>query len=392
MALCLGFFMGQAEAQDFTIRNFPIPISIDGEHVRSGAFLQFEMKNYGVPFSKFSAGKLDPRETVFAELVKGIQRNDPKAVEKVLMPPRVRKPAPDPNGGVVSAPPLPPDKNAEETGAVYRSAFGNLENIDVIAQVLVGSKSLFVWDAKLPGRPRRRAFSVEPDGTSRLVAREVTAAAPADILILSVLEDGVKDPAAYAAVSDPHLRYRQPLAVEGKNKTSHEVALLFGGEPVDFDTFGETPTSDPLLLFYRDVFRAFKAGKQEEFLAGHSAKSQMKFRQWWATMSKDASDGYYARTVSGRFVKFVLNADPVFILFYGQNKGRDWVPGSLGYQYVVRNPANQQYLIANVLSQGFFDDVVGNQDLFDQRVLKGPAAPTAPAKSPAVPKKAVTGK
>jgi hypothetical protein len=84
------------------------------------------------------------------------------------------------------------------------------------------------------------------------------------------------------------------------------------------------------------------------------------------------------------------------------NKGNTWVPGSLSYQYVVKNPQTQQYLISNVLSEGFFDDVIGKNDLFDQRVMKSvstqPKAPATPPKSPAAPpkpaapKKAANGK
>jgi hypothetical protein len=368
-------FTGNAQAQQFTVRNFPIPINIDGEHVRSNIFLQFEMKDYGVPFSKFAGMHLDPREAVFAELIRGLQHNDLKAVEKVLAPQKPRKPEPDEKGGTVLMPEMTPEKNAQDVTTVYRAAFGNFENVDVIAQVQVGSKSLFVWDAKMPGRPRRRAFSVEPDGPTRLVAREVTAANPVDILILSILEDGVKDPIAYAAVADPHLRYRQPLAIEGKNKTPHEVALLFNGQPVDFNAYSETPPTDPLLLFYWNVFTAFKAHKTNEFLAGHSLKSQAKLQQWWKTFTPEAENAYYTTMTAGRWVKFVMDGDPVYVVFYGQKKGADWIVGSLSYQYVLKNPQTQRFLIANVLSQGFFDDVIGKSSLFDQRVLKPPVVP-----------------
>jgi hypothetical protein len=381
--VCLTFFAGNARAQQFTVRNFPVPISIDGEHIRSNAYLQFEMKDYGVPFSKFSAGQLDPRESVFAQLIRGLQKNDPRAVEKVFMPARKRKEAPDEKGGVISSPPMTPAQAAADFTSAYRAAFGNFENIDVIAQILVGSKSLFIWDARMPGRPRRRAFSVEPEGpaaAARLVAREVTAAAPVDILVLSILEDGFKNPSAYVSVADPHLRYRQPLAIEGKNKTVHEVALLFNGEPADFNAFGDTPSNDPLLLFYRGVFQAFKAHKQDEFLAGHSVKSQAKFKQWWKTFNKDAEEAYYTTMTKGRWVKFVMNCDPIYIVFYSQTKGNDWLPGSLGYQYVVKSPETQQYLISNVLSQGFFDDVIEKNNLFDERVFKSPAVPKKASK------------
>jgi hypothetical protein len=398
----LAAFTGQAVAQEFTVRNFPLPISIDGEHVRSNIFLQFEMKNYGTAFSKFAAAKLDPREAMFADLVRGIQGNNPKSIEKFFMPPRPKKVNPDEKGGVISSPPMTPAQAAADVIAVYRSAFGNFENVNIIAQVLVGSRSLFIWDANMPGRPRRRAFAVESEGQpARLVAREVIGS-PVDTLILSIFEDGVKDPAAYAAVADPHLRYRQPLAIEGKNKTQHEIALLFNGEPMDFDAYGETPVSNPLLAFYRKVFTAFKAHKQDEFLAGHSPKSQAKLKAWWKTFDKDAEAGYYSTMLTGRWVKFVMDGDPVYLVFYSLNKGNTWVPGSLSYQYVVRNPQTQQYLISNVMSEGFFDDVIGKNDLFDQRVMKSvstqPKAPATPPKSPAAPpkpaapKKAANGK
>lgn len=396
-------FMGQAVAQEFTVRNFPLPISIDGEHIRSNIFLQFEMKNYGTAFSKFAAAKLDPREAMFADLVRGIQGNNPKSIEKFFMPPRPRKANPDDKSGVISTPPMTPAQAAVDVVNVYRAAFGNFENINIIAQVLVGSRSLFIWDANIPGRPRRRAFAIESEGQpARLVAREVVGS-PVDTLILSIFEDGVKDPAAYAAVADPHLHYRQPLAIEGKNKTAHEVAVLFNGEPMDFDAYGETPVSNPLLAFYRKVFTAFKAHKQDEFLEGHSAKSQTKLKAWWKTFNKDAEAGYYATMLTGRWVKFVMDGDPVYLVFYSPNKGNTWTPGSLSYQYVVKNPQTQQYLISNVMSEGFFDDVMGKNDLFDQRVMKSVSVqgkpPVTPSKSPAAPpkvqstpKKATNGK
>jgi hypothetical protein len=156
---------------------------------------------------------------------------------------------------------------------------------------------------------------------------------------------------------------------------------LFNGEALDFDAFGEGPVSNPVLLFYRDVFTAFKAHKMDMFLAGHSVKSQERLEQWWKTFTKDNEDAYYVTMAKGRFVKFVMGGDPVYILFYSQSKGKDWIVGSLSYQYVVTNPADQQYRIANVLSEGFFDDVIGNNSLFDQRVLKSPVAPVAPKKA-----------
>jgi len=81
----LAALTGQAVAQEFTVRNFPLPISIDGEHVRSNIFLQFEMKSYGTAFSKFTAAKLDPREAMFMDLVRGIQGNNPKSIEKFFI-------------------------------------------------------------------------------------------------------------------------------------------------------------------------------------------------------------------------------------------------------------------------------------------------------------------
>ena len=67
-------------------------------------------------------------------------------------------------------------------------------------------------------------------------------------------------------------------------------------------------------------------------------------------------------------VKFVLNADPIFLVFQAPGSGDNWMPQALSYSYVVREGGS--YKIANFSSMNTLDDFLQNPALFDKNILK----------------------
>jgi hypothetical protein len=71
-------------------------------------------------------------------------------------------------------------------------------------------------------------------------------------------------------------------------------------------------------------------------------------------------------------VKFVLSADPVFIVFEAAAAGNDWKPESLTYSYILHKGG--AYKIANFSFASDLDDFLQNPTFFDKRVLKSASA------------------
>jgi hypothetical protein len=72
-----------------------------------------------------------------------------------------------------------------------------------------------------------------------------------------------------------------------------------------------------------------------------------------------------------RNVKFVLNAEPVFLVFQAPGAGNNWMPENLTYSYVLHEGGT--YKIANFSSVTEIDGFLENPKFFDKRILK--AAP-----------------
>jgi hypothetical protein len=67
-------------------------------------------------------------------------------------------------------------------------------------------------------------------------------------------------------------------------------------------------------------------------------------------------------------VKFVLNADPIFLVFQAHAPGNTWMPQQLTYSYVLREGGT--YKIANFSAMNELDDFLQEPALFDKNILK----------------------
>jgi hypothetical protein len=217
------------------------------------------------------------------------------------------------------------------------------------------------------------------------------------------------DPEHYKPSPNINLRYQYPVPLEGASANAHPVFLEFDGSPMDFpvaDEKVEAPSA--LLKFFRSANLANRNGRNEDFAASFTAKSGGKVKQWQAATEKrreseqknSAGKSPVSTTAAttppttppesakppvpgpssavgppkGANVKFVLNADPVFLVFQAPGLGNDWLPASLAYTYVISEGG--AFKIANFGFGNTLDEVLQDPALFDKRILK-----PAPAKS-----------
>lgn len=346
-----------AAAGEFSLQSLPLPINVDGQRVRSSLYLQLEVKPYGIPLETFLSGLLDTREAIFAQVALTLRTKEYERIRAVWETPQ--------KGGTKASENL----SLENYVDLYREATNNFQKVTVLSQALVGSQSVFLWEAVTERGSLQRAFAVQPGKDNRLTVTPILGDSPVQFQLVYFMEEAVKNPDAYRPVLNHTAKYRYRLPVAGDSE--HPVHLQFDGEFVDFPVFdAAVPPPNPLLGFYRDAYLAYKDRNFERFIALHTAKSQEKLRQWYASMKPEVFEQFYALTVQGRHVSFLLDARPVSIVFYSAEKPEKLTPEVLSYQYLMQGPPPVTPQLTNIFFQSFLDDILRNPQLFDLSTLK----------------------
>src|SRR5271156_1771862 len=151
---------GIALAQEFAAVSVPTPVEVDGQPTHCRLYLKFETRSYNVPFEKFAAGRLDDAQTMFATAVNAIRKNDAAKFGSVWTAPDQMKR----NSQVTVA---LADNSTDSWLKVARSNF-DFDKLTVVAEVLVGSQTMFIWDASTKAGIERNAFYVGLDQKNQL--------------------------------------------------------------------------------------------------------------------------------------------------------------------------------------------------------------------------------
>ena len=142
-------------AQEFAAVSVPLPVEIDGQPTHCRLYLKFETKSYNVPFDKFAAGPMDNAQTMFATAVDAIRKNDAAKFASVwTSPDQMQR-----NSQVTVS---LTDNSTDSWMKVARSNF-DFDKLTVVAEVLVGSQTMFIWDASTRAGIQRNAFYVGLD-------------------------------------------------------------------------------------------------------------------------------------------------------------------------------------------------------------------------------------
>ncbi|HEY3777768.1 MAG TPA: hypothetical protein VGL35_06895 [Rhizomicrobium sp.] len=380
-AALLAAVPGRVFAQKFASVSLPIPVQIDSRQVRCPLYLKLELKRYGTSFDKFSAGPLDKARAMFVTVVQAIRKRDAAEFASVwTSPDQMKRLSRSTTVSLV-------ENSAGNWMDMARSNF-DFGHLTVVAEVLVGSETMFVWEAPTNSGTRRDAFYVGSDEKNRTRVSVVSSNAPVLALIETAFDEaGMPNGRAYEALPNIHLAYHYPIPLAGKgNPGSHPVYLEFDGSPMDFpvgDARVKPPT--PLLAFMRKAALDLRSGNADAFSGNFTPRGRELVKQWLAEIARRNQATRLQRPAAGRNpetagmrsvlesnVKFVLNAAPVFLVFQATAPGNSWKPDSLTYSYVVRERGT--YRIANFSASDDLDDFLQNPALFDKTVLKSPPA------------------
>ena len=181
----------------------------------------------------------------------------------------------------------------------------------------------------------------------------------------------------YTPAKDLKVKFHSVLSLAGKQTPgAHPVAFVFDGTAMNFSVFdtAEAPPS-PLLEFYRSAYLALKKRSFDDYVSKFTPESQRQVKTWTQNLSAANAADYFNALVQARYVKFVLDADPIFLVFYSGDKTDKWTAGSLHCEYVVRDPASKGYKLANFAFTSSLDDILGNPELFNQQSFRQTTAP-----------------
>ncbi len=387
---------------EFKRVSLPVPIRIEGKAIRSKLYLKVEMKTINQPFDQFAAGKTDKAEAMFVKAVQAVRTNDAIAFGSVWT-------APDGMRSVSQSKVVQMGDNGPEGWIKTIRSMFDFDKLTVVAEVLAGPDTMFIWDSQTKDGVLRRALYVGPDKTGNLRVSAPGGTNPVDDLLQSTFVAAQSDPASYAPLPDINLRYQYPIPLEGTAVGVHPVFLDFDGTPMDFPvTDDKVAAPSPLLNFYRTATLAQRDGRNDEFAASFTAKSAEKVKEWQAAKAaaqkrKESEKKEPAKPVAPptatnpaaaaaaekalakmrSHVKFVLNADPVYLVFQAPGQGNDWLPKDLAYTYLVSEGGT--YKIANFGFGNVLDQLLQNPNLFDKRILKPPPAKPVAQKPKVVP-------
>src|ERR1700689_4402537 len=356
---------GIVSAQQFAAVSVPLPVEIDGQPTHCRLYLKFETKTYNVPFEKFAAGRLDNAQTMFTTAVDAIRKNDVAKFASVWTSPDQMKRSSQVTVTLA-------DSSTDSWLKVARSNF-DFDKLTVVAEVLVGPETMFIWDASTRAGIQRDAFYVGLDQKNQLRLSAVSSNSPLEPLILNAFVAAKMYPAVYKPISNLNVGYQYPIPLAGPGDAgAHPVFFEFDGAPMDFPIGDEkikAPT--PLLEFLRNAAFAIRSGKDKSFAGDFTPRSGKTISQWLAATKKRQEASYAtAGLISAMManVKFVLNADPIFLVFQALGSGDNWMPQALSYSYVMREGGT--YKIANFSSMNTLDDFLQNPALFDKNILK----------------------
>jgi len=185
-----------------------------------------------------------------------------------------------------------------------------------------------------------------------------------NVLITDVMQKVAETPADYAPVERPQVKYEYTIPSAGGG---NPVCLGFNGKTYDFDVFGQEPdSSEELLSLYQRAYDALRKGEAKAFAECHTESSAKKFLGWIGQMGAEKFLEYRKEMEdSGRHVVFILDAWPMYIVFYQGSEA-----GDLKYEYLVRDTRTGQLKLTNFTFEGYLDDLLKDPELFIEPFLK----------------------
>ena len=237
----------------------------------------------------------------------------------------------------------------------------------VVCQYMVNHDSLFLWDTNLNQKNYSETLSKDCHSmhlvgqTNNTLALGGGVEEPIADLLVSINQVNRKTPSCFNAVggqTNTSLEFEIPLTFN-----AHPVYLEFNGRKCDFDAFAGLVSKDEVLSFYQKAWQAFRDESSEVFGSFCTESSRKRFNERLSEMKPDVRTAYINNTLAeGRRVFFVLDANPIYIVFYRARTKTGYQP--VRYDYVIRLPGNQGLQLTHIYMEDSLDFLLRDSGLF----------------------------
>ncbi len=382
LVLALNFSIGHASTDCVGGEEvaYPVPIFVDdhSQLVSSGLFIGFSEIRYDRNIDTFSKEELEGNVGSFVRHINSIRYREFADEFKYTLP---ESPFDT----------LDKFKAYREMALKY---YDQLSDVYLIAKVCNGDKDIFFWNAFVKNLPEEKHERVN----SHVFATEFEKGADARFLenpgnpLISVINwvyknnkklklDGIKTP-----IQDFQYKYElgQGMDLNGGLIQGTGISLLFNGSTLGARLSTEEElnlSKNELVRFYATAFNAFRSGDFDEFIEKHTDASKERWRNAFAPYSEDYLY-HWRTTLEERYVIFLMDADPLQILFYvdgytdefeefvrGERDSSSLDPSKylIHHEYFVKE--KDGYLITHAKFDSYLDRVFKNHGLFVENVL-----------------------
>ncbi|WP_146659323.1 hypothetical protein [Anaerohalosphaera lusitana] len=333
--------------------SFAVPVEADQERRKSSVYLRMDYCDFDMLYGEFAEREWEGEaERLFCEVVETIKEKD---LEKGVEISYKR-----------------PEMSGEEKKEFEKSVAGwmrwhvfldgsmegySAEKVYVYRKILAGRDVIFIWgfsESTGRGQKRWRFDFVRDDKTGRLCWNAERKDSGTYDLIRDMMQENCEP------VEDAEFEQNVVLAGAG---TEHEVRLQFRGKEYNHDVFGaEYDGDDEVMAFYDAAQKVFKAGEHEKFAGLYTRFSGKKYLRMREEDRIDRFNGWYDRQLErGKVVRYVMDAEPFYIVFTAGRKGGD----ATRWEYVVRDADSGELKLTNFYVETPFDDVLREPGLFE---------------------------
>jgi hypothetical protein len=352
--------------QDSQTRSFYIPFNVDFQHyVKSSILIKADVKMYGDDycFEEFTLRNHKPYESKMKELILVLHQQD---LEKCRAMSKYHYDASEEEKNLTNF-------MSAGLSKMFRDEIigSNLEHLYVTERFNIGKDALFIWglnsSSKLKDGIYRNAFRfIKNDSGSILWSPDLPDALTSILKEISRLK--AESPEVYAPVEHVTLKYESPLV---ENTKKHQVYFCCDGIPCDVNVYSDNSiSSNEIISFYKEAYHTLRNKGVIEFSKFYTEASGKKFLESYSKTDDDYIKYALGELINNeRKIIFVLNGDPVYIIFYYNPKFKNTsdILKRIKYEYVVRE--NGALKLSNLGYEDYLDDLLKNHKNFIEPVL-----------------------
>ena len=358
---------------------YPIPIYVDdhSQLVSLGLFIGFSEVRYNRNIDTFSKKELEGNVGSFVRHIKAIRNRDYADEFKYTLP-----------GALLNT--LDVFKSYHER---ILKSYDQFSDVYLISKVCNGDKDIFFWKAFVKNLPKDKHERVN----SYVFATEFEKGADArfmenpgnylinTIMLVYVKNLELKQDDKKSPIQDFQYKFElgQDMDPNGFIQGTG-ISLMFNGSAlgVRLSTEEELNLSkNEIVRFYASAFNALRSGDFDEFIEKHADASKERWRRQFAEFTPEYRN-WWRNSLGERYVIFLMDADPLKILFYvdgytdeyeefvhGERDSSSLDPSkySIRHEYFVEN--KDGYLITHAQYTTFLDQILNSHTLFEDTVL-----------------------